>query len=267
MIRTKAKSRSFGFKTIAGGLVLQFGLLAAPAVFAAESMPTADGVLKSMSDYLGKTQAFSMTADIDFEVILKTGQKIQLSSTADAVVQRPGKFRIQRKGMIADSELIYDGNKLTVFGKTLNLYAQYQAKGTIDDGIRAYELETGIPAPGGDLLFSDSHAVLSSGVEESAYIGIAYVNGIESHHLSFREKDVDWQLWVQTGDQPLPMKYVITSKLQAGAPQYEIRLRDWNTSPKVADAQFVFTPPEGAVALDSLEVDELGEIVAKTGDK
>lgn len=268
MIRTKPKSRSFGFNKIAGALVLQLGLLvAAPAVLATESMPKPDDVLKSMSDYLGKTQAFSMNADIDFEVMLKNGQKIQLSSTAKTLVQRPGKFRFQSKGMVADSEIIYDGSKLTVFGKTLNLYAQIEAKGNIDDGIKAYELETGIPAPGADLIFSDTHATLIAGVEESTYIGTAFINGVESHHLAFREMDVDWQLWIQTGDQPLPMKYVITSKLQTGAPQFQIRLRDWNTSPKVEAAEFEFTPPEGAVVLDSIELDELGEIVAITGGK
>jgi hypothetical protein len=92
-------------------------------------------------------------------------------------------------------------------------------------------METGLNAPGADLLFSDPYAILSAGIESSVYIGIAYVNGIACHHLAFREAKVDWQLWVQTGDEPFPMKYIITSKWVTGAPQYEVRLREWNPNP------------------------------------
>jgi hypothetical protein len=114
--------------------------------------------------------------------------------------------------MLADAEFIFDGEMLTLHGKRNNVYAQLGISGTIDDAIRAYELETGIPAPGADLLFADPHAILSTGVENGTYLGTTYVNGIECHHLAFREDRVDWQLWVQSGDRPLPMKYVITSK-------------------------------------------------------
>ncbi|MBW1932567.1 MAG: DUF2092 domain-containing protein [Deltaproteobacteria bacterium] len=98
-------------------------------------------------------------------------------------MKRPAKFHIQRKGMIADAEFIFDGKTLTLYGKNLNIYAQIDIPGTIDDAILAYELETGIPAPGADLLFADPYAILSSGI---------YVNGVECHHLAFREAKVDW---------------------------------------------------------------------------
>ena len=169
-----------------------------------------------------------MNADIDFEIITKDGQKLQLSSYATVVMERPDKLHILKKGMIADAEFIYDGKTLTLHGKNLNVYAQTEVTGTIDDAMRAYELETGIPAPGADLLFADLYAILSSGIESSAYIETAYVNDVECHHLAFRKDKVDWQLWVKAGDEPLPMKYVITSKWHTGWPQYEVRLPDWD---------------------------------------
>ena len=201
---------------------------------------------------LAGQKQFSVNADVDFEVIATSGQKLQLSSFATVVMQRPSHVHIDRKGMIADFAFIYDGNTLTMQGKNLNIYTQYEGTGTIDDAIRAYEMETGLAAPGADLLLSDPYTVLSEGVESSIYVGTAYINGVECHHLAFREAKVDWQLWVQTGDTPLPMKYVITSKWQTGAPQYELRFRDWNTNPQIDDAQFTFSAPEGAKKLDSL---------------
>jgi len=241
------------------------GLSAGQAVSAEGIDPEADMILKSMSSYLGGTKAFSMNADIDFEIVAKSGQKFQISSFATIVMERPDKFHVHRKGMIADAEFIFDGKILTLYGRNLNVYARTEVSGTIDDAILAYEFETGIPAPGADLLFADSYAILSSGVESSIYIGTAYVNGVECHHLAFREDKVDWQLWVKAGDEPLPMKYVITSKWHTGAPQYEIRLRDWNRKPRIKEGQFTFTVPKGAKRLDTYPVNEMGELTTEEG--
>jgi len=180
-------------------------------------------------------------------------------------VQRPNKLHIHRRGLIADADVIFDGETLTLNGRDLNVYAQTPVSGTIDDAIPAYELETGIPAPGGDLLFADPYRVLSEGVDSSSYIGTTYVDGVECHHLAFRADNVDWQIWIRTGEQPLPMKYVITSKWHTAAPQYELRLRDWNTSPQISAAKFDFSRPDGAVRLDDMVLDELGEFSTAAG--
>ena len=237
--------------------------LASGPVSGAEGIDAdADKILKSMSAYLGGTKAFSVNADIDLEVVTTAGQKVQLSSYATVVLERPSKFKITRKGVIADAAFIYDGNMLTLYGKNLNAYAQVEVPGTIDDAILAYELETGIAAPGADLLFADPYAVLSSGVNSGINLGTAYIDGIECHHLAFREDKVDWQLWVQAGDTPLPMKYVITSKWQTAAPQYEIRYRDWDTSPNIPAGEFTFSPPDGAEKLGTIVVNEMGEFTS-----
>ena len=258
----KKKWNTFtGWIRLVLGVALCICLAPGPVMSAEGVDPDADKIMKTMSSYLGETETFSMNADIDFEVVSRNGQKLQLSSFATAVLKRPAEFHIQRKGMIANAEFIFDGKTLTLYGKNLNAYAQIEVPGTIDDAIRAYELETGIPAPGADLLFDDPYAILSSGVESSAYLGIAYVNGVECHHLAFREAKVDWQLWVKTGDAPLPMKYVITSKWHTAAPQYEIRFRDWNTNPQINDEQFTFSAPEGATRLETIPVNEIGEFI------
>ncbi len=245
------------------GIALSISITAAPAFSADAIDPEADQILKSMSSYMAEVKAFSMNADIDFEVVTKNGQKLQFSSFATTVLQRPAKFHIQRKGMIADAEFIFDGKMLTLYGKRLNVYAQIEVPGTIDDAIYAYELETGIPAPGADLLFANPYAILSSGAESSTYLGTAYVNGTECHHLAFREDKVDWQLWVKTGNEPLPIKYVITTIWHTAAPQYEIRLRDWVINPQISDEEFSFSVPDGATRLDTIPVDEMHEFTSK----
>lgn len=219
--------------------------------------PNAAEVLQFMADYLAETETFSVNADVDFEVVARTGQKLQLSSYATVLIDRPHGLYLHRRGPLADVEIFFNGRQLTLFGRRMNVFAQQALAGTVDDAILAVEAETGIPFPGADLLFTDPYAVLSEGVESSTYLGTAYIDGVEVHHLAFREADVDWQLWVQTGDRPLPMKYVITTKWLTGAPQYAIRLRDWNTNPSVNPARFTFTAPAGATRLEALPPSEL----------
>jgi len=241
------------------GFALSMTLLPQSTTQAQDPEPSATEVLQSMSNYLAKTEAFSANADIDFEVVARTGQKLQFSSYASVLMERPNGLYIKRQGPVADAEIFFDGSQLTVLGRRISAYAQQAVSGSIDDAIRTFEFETGIPVPGADLLFSDPYAVLSEGLENSLYLGTAYIDGIEVHHLAFREEEVDWQIWVQTGDTPLPMKYVITTKWLTGAPQYEIRLRNWDTTPDIAEGQFTFTPPAGANELDAFSVDELLE--------
>ena len=196
--------------------LLACALVAGPALAAPGVDAEADRILKSMSTYLAGARSLSVTAEIDLEIITKEAQKLQFSSYANVVVQRPAGLSVKRKGMLAETEAFYDGKTLTLYGAGRNAYGQKALVGTNDTAILAFESETGIPAPAADLLLTDPYKVLISGANNGLYIGNTYVDGIECQHLAFRKDDVDWQIWIQAGDKPLPMKYVITSKWQTG---------------------------------------------------
>ena len=247
-------------RLLAIGLCMLGAVAAVPAMSAESVDPEADRILKSMSSYLASTKAFSMNAEVALEVVMRDGQKLQLMSSETLVVQRPSRFRIQVKGMVADAEFVFDGTTLTLYGRKPNVYVQRAVSGTIDDAIRAFEFETGLTASGAYLLFADPYTVLSEGVLSSTYLGTAYVDGIECHHLAFREDQFDWQIWIQAGERPLPMRYVITSIWQAAAPQLEVSIRDWNTSPQIDDKQFVFAAPPGARKLDAMPTADIDDV-------
>ncbi len=219
--------------------------------------PDADEVLRSMSTYLAGLSSFSVEAELDNEIINFVGQKLQYSSSSSIVAQRPDKLYVNRKGLLGNVELIFDGKSVTLYGKNKNRYFQKEARGTIDDLIDAVDA-IGVDAPGADLLQADAYASLINDVVSSAYHGIVYVGGIECYYLSFRENQIDWQLWVKTGDKPLPVKYIITTKWMSAAPQYSIRYSNWNTNPKIVKDQFAFSAPKGATKLTAISANELG---------
>lgn len=252
---------------LAASLAVVMNLSAGPALAAEAMNPDADEILRSMSAFLAGTSTFSVSTDISNEIITQEGQKLQFNAYATVLWQRPSNFYLTRQGRFVDGAIIYDGKKLTVFGESQNTYVQRDVAGTNDDAIHELEGGMGLSLPGADMLLADPYAALTSGLTSSAYYGTAFVGGVECHHLAFRTPDADWQLWVKAGDEPLPMKYVITTKWMTGAPQYSVQFSQWNTKPVVAASRFTFTPPKDAVKLEALAVDETGEFMLKQEDK
>lgn len=229
--------------------------------FAADDVSKeADDILRSMSNYLGSLESFSYDYDVDTEVILSTGEKLQISSSGDAKIRRPDGIYIVRHGGFENGELYFDGKLTTLYGKSQNIFYQIENVGTIDDAIDNLRYELGVDTAGADLMYANPYEILMEGVESGEYIGKGVVGGIEGHHLAFRQKEVDWQIWIQTGETPVPIKYIITTKWMTSAPQYSMRFRNWNVNLDVDSETFHFTPPAGATKAEDISINEVGEI-------
>ena len=244
----------------AAALVAALGLPAGPAAGAGGIDPDADEVVRAMSKYMGSLPAYSARAEIDTEVIDTAGQKLQLSTSGSFLLSRPGSFYSTRHTPYGAFEVFIDGKTVTLYSKGRGLYFQLAAPGLLDKAIEKLGEETGFELSGADLLLSDPYHGLMTDVTSGTYLGTTWVNGVECDHVAFRAAKVDWQLWVQTGDRPLPMKYVITTKWMTGAPEFSVRLSDWDTQPKIPAGRFAFTPPAGAKRLESLRVNDVGDV-------
>jgi len=248
-----------GILTPIVGLVFGLGLSSTNGLAADEISEDATEILRSMSDYMGSLESFSFTFDFDIEALLANGQKEQVSSSGELKVRRPDGFRFAREGVEKNAVIYFDGTAITFYAKKMNVYFQVERPGTIDDAINNLR-DYGIEAAGADLILADPYNGMMEGVLRADYWGLAVVDGIEAHHLGFRKEEVDWQIWVQTGEIPVPLKYIITTKWMTGAPQTSIRLRNWNLNPDFDSELFHFTPPEGSTQAVTFALDEMGEI-------
>jgi hypothetical protein len=200
-------------------------------------------ILKTATDYVAAQQSITAKFDTDIEVITPDLQKIQFTSSGQLQLKRPDRLRFKRTGGYVDAEMIYDGKTLTLYGNNAKTYVQADDPGTIDHIIDVLQSTAGAAMPGTDLLISHAYDELMANVVDAKHIGQGVVDGVECEHLAFRGSETDWQIWIETGSRPVPRKYVITSKTLAGAPQYTLRIKDWNTD-AIADAEaFVFKPP------------------------
>jgi len=266
MMRSRHKCWSIaparGIASIAGAAALGL-LLAAPA--RADDAAT---ILKAMADYITGQKNAAISFDSDIEAMTVDLQKIQFTSSGQALLSRPDKVRISRTGGYTDVELVFDGKTATLLGKNTNAFAQVDSPGTVDqlvDKIRDLNLEI----PGADLLLGRVYDALTADVVDAKHIGQGVIDGVECEHLAFRNPEVDWQVWVQTGPRPIPRKYVITSKHAAGAPQYTVRIKEWKTDVPADADQFVFKPPADAKKVEFAALADIDEVPAGqvAGDK
>jgi hypothetical protein len=175
-------------------------------------------------------------------------------------VSRGAGFLITRQGPFANAQLTFDGKVISLYGKDLNVYAQLDSPGpSFEEATEEFRTATGLDAAGADLLAADPYPLLTEDVVQGIHVGEAYIDGEKCDHLAFRNESVDWQIWISTGEQKLPVKYVITTKWVTGAPQYSLRLKNWDTG-KVDAKLFAFKPPADAKKLEELRADEVGDL-------
>jgi hypothetical protein len=215
--------------------------------------PKADRLTKRMSDYLASLETFRFVADHITEVVLDTGQKIQLGALSDVKVKRPNMLKSRRLGqLVADATLFYDGKNITIFGGENKYYATAPAPATLDEAVDFAGEKLNLETPAGDLVVSNVYRSLTRNALGSTYIGKAIVDGTSCDHVAYRGKDTDIQLWIQDGDRPLPMKYVITSKNIPQSPEFSVMIREWDTDADLSNEKFTFVPPLGAQKIEFL---------------
>jgi hypothetical protein len=217
----------------------------------------ADKILKDMCSYVGGLQQFSIEVESVFEIVLGSGQKVQFCSQGDVRLKRPNKLRVDRKGQFADVAFYYDGKSVTVFAKRKGYYATTPAPATLDETFDTARDDFGLVAPAADLFYSDAYDGLIKQAERGFFVGKNDVNGVMCNHLAFRGKSTDWQVWIQDGPKPLPMRYVLTAAGTPGAPQFEVSIRKWDTSPGLDDAGFRFVPAAGVHKIEFVKMREM----------
>lgn len=208
--------------------------------------PKADAVLKQMGEYLASAKRFSVTSYGMIDQSLDNGQKVQIARNQKVTVRRPDGITATVAGDFDDVQFWYDGKTVTLLNVRANTYGVTEAPATLDATFDMLAEKYGLAIPLADLLFADPYKTLIANVHSASYLGTGYVLDVKCHHLAFRQEGVDWQIWVEQGDKPLPRKVVITYKESAGHPQFIALLSDWNLAADAPDAQFVSKLPADA---------------------
>lgn len=235
-------------------LLVALATVAAPAAQAQGPGvdPEAERLLRRMTDYMAGLQQFSVGTQNTLEAVLVSGQKIQFVVNASVALRRPNKLRAERAGDTVSQEFYYDGKALTLYNPADKVYATVAAPDTIEGMLDFARDRLDIVAPAGDFLYRNAFDSLMQATTSGFVVGKAMIDGAKCDHLAFRGPDVDWQVWIAEGDQPLPRRYVVITKDPASHPAFTAVMTNWNVAPNLTEAHFSFVPPAGAKAIDFL---------------
>jgi hypothetical protein len=193
-----------------------------PGTAASARDTQAMATLQRMADFLSQAQRFSVTAEIGFDVVQESGEKLEFGETRQFLIRRPDRVRVDITRRDGD---------------------------TLDEAIAYFINDLDMRFPLAELFSTRLAEALKAKVRSAYNVGPERIMGVPCEHIALRGDEADMQLWVAQGDRPLPCRLVITYRAAEGQPQFWAQFSDWNLSPDVSDARFVFTPPEGAVKI------------------
>jgi hypothetical protein len=206
--------------------------------------PAAIAALDKMGAYLRSIKAFQVKAVTTTEDVPDDGQKVQYSGTTDLMTSRtPDRLRADVTSDRQERLYLYDGKAFTLFAKRLGYYATAAAPPTLGELTDRLGERYDIQIPLVDLFkWGPSN---SAGITGAMDLGPSEVAGVTCQHYAFRQEGLDWQIWIQKGDYPLPRRLVATTLTDEARPQFTA-LYNWNLAPSFNESAFTFVPPPEA---------------------
>jgi hypothetical protein len=208
--------------------------------------PSAMEALNKMGAYLRSLKAFQVETEVTNDDVLNDGQIITDNRTNTLLAVSPNLLRAELKGDDKDVFLFYDGKNFTVYGKLVNYYATVPAPATNAQLVDKIYDDYGIDIPLVDLFKWGTDSSAINKITSAFDAGPSTVQGVTCEHYAFRQEGLDWQIWIQLGEYPLPRKFIIRTLTDEARPQHASTLV-WNLAPSYNEATFTFDPPAGAL--------------------
>lgn len=228
-----------------------FGFVVAltlPATTMAQSQtaPSIDDLLRGMTDTLNTSDALTLHVEKLFDDVLMTGEKLQYAGAIDVALRRPDRFHVSYGDDLSAMEAWYDGSRFVLVDLMAGVYGLLPASDTIDTTLATVAETYGVRMPLGGLLSNDAYELITERATVKRYVGLHDVGGVPAHHIYLTDGTVAWQLWIDAGERPLPIKLVVTALDLPGTPQTIFFFTEWDLDPDLPDETFAPEIPDGA---------------------
>ena len=222
--------------------------------------PMADKVLRSADAYLKSKKSLAMKAETLLDIVTDDGQIITYTTQIQLSLERPNKLYAKRVGVIRNQEIFYNGSQLVLHSLNHNVFAmKQQVPPTIGQMMDFATTQLGLQVPGSDLLYKDLYDGMMSGAASGVYLGKVLVDDVECHHLAYRGDEVDFQLWIEAGDEAKPKRFMVVSKLMTAAPRYMLNITSLEPA-EFTNETFEFAPPAGERRIRFLTEEEVEQV-------
>jgi hypothetical protein len=204
-------------------------------------------ILQNMARTLAETKQFRVTLRSSYDAPQENGQMVEFGAMREIQVKRPDKLRVDVQKSDGDQRImVFDGQQIIVHNATENVYARAAKEGTVDDAVKYLVGILKTPLPLARLFLTGLPGDMERLVGEIDYVEVNMLTDVPTDHLAVRTRDVDFQIWIARGKQPLPRRIVMTYKNFKGDPQFRADFSDWDLSAKGVKGPFTYTPPANA---------------------
>jgi hypothetical protein len=211
--------------------------------------PKAVEALAQMSAYLRSIPAFQVTLQTQRDDVDVYGQLITLTGEATYKVRRPDAFFIDLQLPSIAQQYISDGKTVTVYDPKTGYYGNFRALPTVRATLELAEQRYGATVPLDDLFTWSEGDDRAKALTSAHFIGKDRIAGQNANHYAFRQRGIDWQIWIADGDKPAPLRVAIVASDDPARPKFQADL-SWDTAPKFTADAFAFMPPPNARATD-----------------
>ncbi len=236
--------------TVAAALLLWSGTapaqVEAPATTGEELGRQEMEILMNMARFLGQAQRFSVSVRSGYEAIQEDGERIEFGEKRRYLLQRPDRMRVDVERSDGEQGMVlFDGKEITAFKAGDNVYATVEKPGTVDGALVYLVRDLQLTVPLARMFHTKLPQQFEQLIQSVEYVETDALFDVPVDHLAVRTAEVDCQIWLAQGEQPLPRRVVITYRDVPGQPQFWADFSNWNMAPEAPADRFVFTPPAG----------------------
>lgn len=208
-------------------------------------------LLKNMSDKLAKAKTVGFKVRSLVPLAAPGGQYISLFGSSRVLMQRPDRLFVESRGELFPIDLYFDGKTvIAAVGPGNALYAQQAATGSTIDAILEKEHPAADTlAPFVDLLVSDPYARLAKDLTGALLVGESTIAGVQTEHLAFTAKGVDWEIWIGTKDS-LPRLLIVSYRSGERQPGFTVEFSDWKLDAPIPAQTFKVALAKDATRLE-----------------
>lgn len=210
--------------------------------------PAAMAALEASKAYLRSLKSFELRAQSTVDEVGEDGLKLEVVHRVRYEYRAPDRLLVDWRSDREARRIYFDGKKLTVYAPRLGYYASTAESGTVADVLTRVAQDHGLTFPLPDIFYWAASGAPAYEVRGAAHVGFARIAGVDTDHYVFRQDDVDWQVWIERGERPLPRKIVITDRTSPSQPKFSSLLQ-WNPDVDLPDSRFAFVAGEGAKAV------------------
>jgi len=204
--------------------------------------------MRSMSDTLAHSKAFTFATTERIEVIAPSGEKRALHFTRKVAVRRPNALFFELHGeddKAFNIAAYYHDQSLTLSDRLDGAWAQTTVPGTLDEMLDDVIRKFGLPVPIGDVVSGSPYDALIGSSARGGLVAWETIDHTPCAKLDYADAFVEVRLWIPKSGPPLPHRIEIAYK-QAQIPLVtQINFTDWKLEVPVTDSAFTFQPPAG----------------------